>query len=121
MRTVELARSATLNDPATPTALGVPVELRRPLGRVTLAIEADGVTGTVSPSLTIRLQGSNDLTTWTDLGNGIVVSAANTNTVEAVDLPGAFRFVRAAVTAKAGTTPGLTGVEVSLLGRGLRA
>lgn len=84
-----------------------------------MAVEADGVTGT-TPSITIRLQGSNDLSAWTDLGTGVTVTAANTQTTEHVDLPGAFRFVRAAVTAKAGTTPGLTGVDVSLLARGLR-
>lgn len=113
MKSYEAARNLTLTDPAVPTQVGPTLEPRRPYGRVTVVGEADAVTGTVGPSLTLRLQGSNDQSAWTDLGTGIVVSAAG-RIREDVYILGVHRFLRLAVTAKAGTTPGLTGVDASI-------
>ncbi len=112
----ELARNASASDPAVPLALGAAIEPRRPIGEVTLLIEADTITG-AGASLTIRLQGSNDLTTWADLGTGIAVTTNNTVASEVVSLLGAHRFIRAAITAKAGTTPAVTGLDVNVFCR----
>lgn len=107
----EVARAATLTDPALLTVLGEPFYRVLPGRSLRFQVQNDTVTGG-TPSLTVRLEESADLSTWTTLSDAVV--NANGQIIKNVVAP-AQRWVRVVVGAKSGTTPGVTGLHVNLL------
>lgn len=80
--------------------------------------------GSATPTMTFEVQESDDNSTFTAVADGDlngtepVIAAANDEQIHLIGYKGIKRYIRVAITAKAGTTPALPCSATVLRGRG---
>lgn len=116
--------AANRSDPSLPIN-GTGVDLTGFDGAL-VVINAGTIGGTGSPSQTFEVQESDDNSSFTAVANGEldgtepVVAAANDEQLHLIGYKGIKRYIRVAITAKAGTTPALVADAIVVRGLGGR-